>query len=73
MGPACILSLEPRLFLGFPYLELRNNYKRVLSLVVSSFIDSQAGLVLWFVLALVLNSKKAYNCKANNVGQVYTP
>ena len=40
--------------------------------VMSSFIDSRAGLVLsiWFVLVLVLNSKNIYNCKANDLGAV---
>ena len=44
--------------LGFQYFELRNILKFQYS-VVSSFIDSGAGLLLsiWFVLALELNSK----------------
>ena len=44
--------------------------------VMSSFIDSEAGLVLsplciWFILALVLNSETFYNCEANDLGVVW--
>ena len=59
------------LFLEFRYFELRNIYKRIPSSIripifsselASSFIDSGAGLVLsiWFVLAIVLNSKNNF-------------
>ena len=36
------------LFLEFLHLELQNNYKHILNSVVSSFIDSGAGLVLFY-------------------------
>ena len=59
------------LFLEFQYFELRNIYKRIPSLIripifsselASLFIDSGAGLVIsiWFVLAVVLNSKNKF-------------
>ena len=40
---------------------------------MSLFIDSGAGLVLsiWFILALVLNTKNIYNCEANNFDVVW--
>ena len=70
------------LFLEFRYFELRNIYKQIPSPIripifsselVSSFIDSGAGLVvsIWFAfLAVVLNSenKLKYSCKAKSLG-----
>ena len=70
------------LFLEFRYFELRNIYKRnpspiriqiFSSELASSFIDNGAGLVLsiWFVLAVVEQSKQIYSCEANSLGVVW--
>ena len=59
------------LYLEFQYFELQNIYKRIPSPIripifsselASSFIDSGVGLVLsiWFILAVVLNSKNKF-------------
>ena len=55
------------LFLEFRYFELRNIYKNEFhpifsSELASSFIDSEAGLLLslWFALAVVLNSENKF-------------
>ena len=62
------------LFLGFRYCELRNIYKRItkrarIPFIVSSFIDSGAGLVP-FIVRSSPGIKQVYNCKANDVGPV---
>ena len=50
------------------YFELRNS-----SLVVSSFIDSGAGLVssIWFVYPSIEQRKQFYGCEANDLGVVW--
>ena len=51
------------LFLGFPYFELRNIYTRITNSVVSSFIDSAAGLVCGSLQLSSEQHKQVYNCK----------
>jgi len=62
------------LFLGFRYCELQNIYKRIpnrarISFIVSSFIDSVAGLVPSMVRSSS-GIKQVYNCEPNDVGPV---